>query len=127
MAGPPPDAATAGDLPETAVDGAAFGLPGPLMVQACGHPKRFGVAGAAPDTGGVATAGSDRTAELFVEDLFRQGRVDAGAAAGTSVLTAPLAYKTHVLESADAGFALRRRVFDCGLHPPGGTGSTLGA
>ncbi|HEX2103319.1 MAG TPA: tyrosinase family protein [Solirubrobacteraceae bacterium] len=117
ITGPPP--AASGDLPETAVDGAAYGLPRALIVRACGHPKRFGVAGAAPDTGAVATAGSDRTAELFVEDLFRQGRVDAGGAAGTDVLVAPVAYKTHTLDDTDAGFVLRRRVFDCGLHPPG--------
>jgi Common central domain of tyrosinase/Polyphenol oxidase middle domain len=112
-------AAAAGDeLPRSALAGEGYGLPGALVVQACGQRRRFGVAGAAPDRGAVDVPSGDRAAELFVEDLFRQGRVDVGAAAAPAAVTAPNAYKTHRLAQADSGrLELRRRVFDCGFHP----------
>ena len=74
--------------------------------------RRFGVAGAAPDTGAVVPPSSDRAALLFVEDLVRLGRVE-------SDLGTPMSYKTHELREGESGYELRRRVFDCGLHPPG--------
>jgi hypothetical protein len=106
------------ELPQLALAGTEYGLPGNLLVRGCSQTQRFGVASAATDVGAVAAPSSDRAAALYVEDLLRLGRVDAEIAEG-SALDAPLAYKTHELQEAKHGYELRRRVFDCGLHHPG--------
>ena len=115
-----PDAAAGdadnNDLSRTVIDAAGIGLPRGLVVRACSHTKRLGVAGAALGVGAAGAVGSDRAAALFAEDLFRTGRVDADAAGSTAVLSAPLAYKTHMLEAIDEGYLLRRLRFDCGMH-----------
>ena len=103
-------------LGEMRLEGAGLGLPEGLVVRAAAHPRRLGIAGAAPDVGAAQVADADRAAAVFAEDLFQSGRVDAGAAGDAPVLTAPLAYKTHVLEPAETGHALRRCRFDCGMH-----------
>jgi hypothetical protein len=108
-------AAVQEDLPRMQVP-VGIGLES-LIVDAAGHPKRLGVASAALDTGAVVTPGSETAAQLFIEDLFRQGRVNTEAAAEQGVIAAPLAYKTHELQKVDQGFFLHRKSFDCGLHP----------
>jgi len=102
------------ELPSISLAGQQYGLPPQLLVHGCvqTEARRFGVAGSAPDAGAVVPPSSDRAAELFLEDLVRLGRVE-------SDLASPMSYKTHELREADNGYELRRRVFDCGLHPPG--------
>jgi hypothetical protein len=110
---PPP--AVDMELPQMKVP-VAIGIDS-LVVDAAGQSKRLGVASAALDTGAVVTPGSETAAQLFVEDLFRQGRVDTEAAREENVIEAALAYKTHELQKVEAGYFLHRRSFDCGLHP----------
>jgi hypothetical protein len=92
-----------------------YGLPGALLIDTCSHTRRFSVASAAPDVGAVLTPTSDRAAASFVEDLFRQGRIDTGVVASGGV-AAPLAYKTHALEPREGNrVKIVRRRFDCGV------------
>ncbi len=112
-----------GDLPLQELDGSAYGVRRPLLVHVPAHQRRAGVASAAPGGGAVEPVPAGRAAEGFVEDLMRQGRIEiTEEVAHEGAMTAPLAYKTHVFEPTERGLVLRRRVFDCGLHPPGTLG-----
>ena len=99
-----------------AVPGANYGLNEDLLVPAPAETKQFGVAGAAAETGTVASPSHDRAARAFVEDLFRRGRVDtssAGAVQATGGLRP--AKRTHEIQREERGLVLARRFFDCGL------------
>ena len=85
---------------------------------AASHPKRFAVAGAAPDLGGAESPGHDKAAASFLEDLVRRGRIDFGdhADAEAAVLV-PGARKTHEVDREEGQLVLNRRYFDCGFAP----------
>lgn len=94
----------------------ALGLPADLLVEVPDQPRRFAVAGAAPDVGSLAHPTLERAAATFVEDLLRRGRVDLGAAGERrAALDHPLVAKSHVLRREPDGLVLRRRLFHCGL------------
>jgi hypothetical protein len=103
-------------LTRIALPAADLGLPGDLLVSAASHPKRFAVAGAAPDLGGAESPGHDNAAASFLEDLVRRGRIDFGdhADAEAAVLV-PGARKTHQIDRAEGQLVLNRRYFDCGF------------
>ena len=56
------------------------------------------------------------TAQAFVDDLFRNGRIDdQGLVASTARLTPGRRLRTHKVESVAAGIRLQRVLFDCGI------------
>ena len=96
--------------------GARYGLQGELRCESPAENKRYGVAGAALSLGSVDTPSHDRAAELFIEDLFRRGRIDIGDH-GTAdrTLENPYSRKTHELQESEGALLLTRRHFDCGF------------
>ncbi|MDX6475727.1 MAG: hypothetical protein QOH95_1238 [Gaiellaceae bacterium] len=103
-------------LARIALSAAYLGLPQELLVSAASHPKRFAVAGAAPEGGATDSRSHDVDAASFLEDLVRRGRVDYGdhAVPGAAVL-APRARKTHAVVRDAGQLVLVRRYFDCGF------------
>jgi len=110
--GEPPAAA----VRHVAVPGARFGLSAPMRVQAPADVKRFGVAAAAVDLGSVQAPSVESAVMVFLEDLFRRGRVDARSlASAQNAVQHPYARRTHQLVERDAELRLERRCFDCGF------------
>jgi hypothetical protein len=107
-------AAQAAPLATITVPAARFGLKDDLQLVSASQPKRFAVAGAAPDVGGVEPVDTDTAAQGFFEDLVRRGRVDFGDF-GAPAVEAPDSRKTHVIVREQRRLVLRRRYFDCGF------------
>ncbi|MFL5969207.1 MAG: hypothetical protein ACJ74L_06390 [Gaiellaceae bacterium] len=101
-----------------ALPAAHLGLSEDLLVAAPSHPKRFAVAGAAPDLGAAESPSHDKAASSFLEDLARRGRLafEDDAATAAAVI-APHARKTHEVVRENTQLVLLRRYFDCGLDP----------
>jgi len=102
------------------IPGARFGLTAPMRVQAPTEAKRYSVSSAALDFGTLPTPSVDTSITVFLEDLFRRGRVDVGkSAAAQNAIRHPFARHTHELVERDAQLTLERRCFDCGFdHSP---------
>lgn len=101
---------------EVKVAGARFGLSMPIRLQAPAEMKRFAVGAAAADLGSVPAPNVETTVTIFLEDLFRRGRVDTGAlTAAQDAIRHPFARRTHRLIAKDAELVLQRRCFDCGF------------
>jgi hypothetical protein len=100
--------AVADALPEDEVDGALFGIDGPVTVAVPGEEHRFRVAGAALAAGSVEPASAAAVANGFVEDLVRNGRVSVGEPAADAVRLT-----THTVQPDESGtHRLLRRLFD---------------
>ena len=96
--------------------GARYGLQAELECESPAENKRYGVAGAALSLGSVDTPSHDRAAELFIEDLFRRGRIDIGEHGSPDrTLENPYSRKTHELKEHAGALLLTRRHFDCGF------------
>jgi hypothetical protein len=108
------EAPEAAALSTTTVPAARFGLTEDLQLVSASQPRRFRVAGAAPDIGEVDAVDHDTAAQSFFEDLVRQGRIDFGDFAAPA-LEAPDTRKTHVVVRERRRLVLRRRYFDCGF------------
>jgi hypothetical protein len=103
-------------LTRIALSAANLGLSEDLLVSAASHPKRFAVAGAAPDVGGAESPAHDKAATSFLEDLVRRGRVDFGDHADPeAAVLVPGARKTHQILREERQLVLTRRYFDCGF------------
>jgi hypothetical protein len=103
------------DPPTVTVPGEPYGLPRELTVQAPLEAPRFAVAGAASFTGQLAASAGEDVALAFVEDLFRQGKVDVPAEyrRGFTASAVGTERRTHeVIQNADQGLVLTRRYFD---------------
>jgi hypothetical protein len=101
--------APSGELPHVSIAGASFGLDDDLLVRAPSQPKRFAVAGAAPDMGALPAPASDHAAASFVEDLFRRDRVAVVGRDDQAVQRR----RTHEVHREDDSLKLRRLAFDC--------------
>ncbi|HEY6425049.1 MAG TPA: hypothetical protein VIY28_17775 [Pseudonocardiaceae bacterium] len=100
-------------LPEIRISGEQYGITGSFTVQVPGQPARFRVAGAAPDIGSLEPGNGERVATSFVEDLFRQGRVQVATAMRTAVaLVDEQTVKTHEITEQNGAQRLIRRLFD---------------
>lgn len=113
-----PMPADAERLDVVAVPAAHYGLAQPLLVETASAPRRFAAASAAPDASPVEPPGSETSARSFLDDLFRQGRVDYN---GFGEAHAKLAHshrrlRTHLLVAEGETVRLQRRLFDCGLN-----------
>jgi hypothetical protein len=91
------------------------GAYGELLVHVAAEPRRFSVTGAAPDIGSLPSAGEDRVASAFVEELFRRGRIALEDVEAENLIISPIGLKTHVIRREEEGLALRRRFVDCGF------------
>jgi hypothetical protein len=106
----------------TALAGEPYGLNEPLFVQAAAEPKRFAVAGAAPDMTAAPQISHEAAAAAYVEDVFRRGHVmiDPELRTGREVVR-PSVRATHVLYREEGeDLVLERRLFECGLHEHSG-------
>jgi hypothetical protein len=103
-------------LTRIALPAADAGLSQDLLVSAASQPKRFAVAGAAPDLGGAESPGHDKAAASFLEDLVRRGRIDfSDHADAEAAVLVPGARKTHEVDREEGQLVLNRRYFDCGF------------
>lgn len=117
LAAPVAPAPDGGQQPfRTALVGEPYGLDEQLFVQTASAPKRFAVAGAAPDMGAAPQVSHDHAAAAYVEDIFRRGHVaiDPELRTGLEVIR-PAARATHELRRGEEGLVLERRLFECGL------------
>jgi hypothetical protein len=103
-------------LATVAVPAARIGLAEDLTITTASQPKRFAVAGAAPDIGSVKPVEQDRAAISFLEDLVRRGRIDFGGhETPRAAVVASDRRKTHVVVRERQKLVLRRQFFDCGF------------
>jgi hypothetical protein len=102
---------------QLALPAARYGLAQPLLVQAPAQPHHFAVTSGAPNGSAIQPPNALEAARAFVDDLFRNGRVDdQGLVAPTARLVhGPRRLRTHQLKAEAAGVRLKRRLFDCGL------------
>lgn len=108
-----PAAAMSG-LATCAMDGSAYGLDAPLLVNTASQPRSFAVTAAALTGGSVDPPSATSAAKAFVDDLFRRGQVHYGDAGDPQArLTSFHRLKTHELVPDEQGYRLNRRLFDC--------------
>jgi hypothetical protein len=103
------------ELPRVPLVGAAYGLPGPLLVNAAIQPRRLGAASGLPDSGDIQAPSAEKAADSFVVDLIRRGRIAAADDVVGEAPIAPGSYTTHEIRPADGALELRRTRFDCGF------------
>ncbi|HYR29625.1 MAG TPA: M36 family metallopeptidase, partial [Thermoanaerobaculia bacterium] len=95
---------------------ARYGLRRPLRVVAASEEPRIAAMSSAKSLGPEAPPTSSRSAESFVEDLFRQGRIEVGRFGDPETrIYNPYSRKTHVIEGDGQELKLTRRFFDCGF------------
>lgn len=101
-----------------AIDGKPYGLGDlALIVETPSQPRRFAASAAVNEFAPVQVPSSEVAARGFVEQLFKQGRVDLSDAASEARRIDPLAgLKTHRLVKADGALRLERVLCDCGLN-----------
>jgi hypothetical protein len=112
-----PAVAMAAAPAQLALPGAPYGLAQPLLVQAPAQPHHFAITAGAPDGSSMQPPNAMEAARAFVDDLFRNGRIDDQ---GIIPKTAQLVHgsrrlRTHQLKAETAGVRLERQLFDCGL------------
>ena len=100
-----------------AIDGAHYGLGDrPLIVETPSQPRRFSASAAVNEFMPMQAPSSEAAARGFVEQLFKQGRVDFGNVAADEDRIDPLTgLKTHRLVEANDAVRLERVLCDCGL------------
>jgi hypothetical protein len=101
---------------QIALPGARYGLVQPLLVQAAAQPHHFATAGA-PNGGSIQPPNALEAARAFVDDLFRNGRIDDQnlTAKAARLVHGPRRLRTHRLKAEPNGVRLERRLFDCGV------------
>jgi hypothetical protein len=102
---------------EIAIDGKPYGLGDVAVIVATpSQPRRFAASSVINEFAPVQVPSSEAAARGFVEQLFRQGRVDLGGAVTELDRIDPLAsLKTHRLVKAEGALRLERVLCDCGL------------
>lgn len=100
-----------------ALDGKQYGLGDQaLLVEAPSQPRQFAAHASLTDVAPVQVPSSEVAARGFVEQLFKQGRVDLSGAVGDADRIDPLSgLKTHRLVKANGALQLKRVLCDCGL------------
>jgi hypothetical protein len=101
-----------------ALDGKLYGLGDrALIVETPSQPRRFSATAAVNEFAPAQVPSSEGAARSFVEQLFKQGRVDLSDAVDEADRIDPLAsLKTHRLVKANGALRLERILCDCGLH-----------
>ncbi len=93
--------------------GGQYGISTAFSCRAPGQAARFSVTGAAPDRGSEAPTAGRQVAESFVEDLFRNGKVDVPTRYRTAeTIVDDETTKSHELTDQGGGLQLVRRLFD---------------
>jgi len=87
-----------------------------LIVEAPSQPRKFSVSAAVTDVVPSQVPSSDVAAQGFVDQLFKQGRVDLSGVADEAERIDPLSsLKTHRLVKDNGALQLKRVLCDCGL------------
>jgi hypothetical protein len=117
LAAPPTAAAAAATPTQIALPGARYGLAQPLLVQAPAQPHHFAVTAGAPNGSAIQPPNAMEAARAFVDDLFRNGRIDDQSLVAKTAQLAhgPRRLRTHQLKAETGGIRMERRLFDCGL------------
>lgn len=102
-----------------AMRGGDFGLgEAPLVIQSANQVRQLAVASAAIDFGQAPVPSSEVSARSFIEDLMRNGRLDAGDVNIVELsFLSLIGLKTHALANEGGVLTIKRRFFDCGLCP----------
>lgn len=101
-----------------AIPGAPYGLGDrPLLVETPSQPRRFSAIAAHNEFAPQPAPSSEAAARGFVDQLFRQGRIDFGNVAAEEDRIDPVSsLKTHRLVHSDGAVRLERVLCDCGLR-----------
>ncbi|PPQ27879.1 hypothetical protein CCS01_26075 [Rhodopila globiformis] len=112
-----PVAAVAAPAAQLALPGTRYGLAQPLLVQAPAQPRHFAITSGAPNGSSVQPPNALEAATAFVDDLFRNGRVDDQGlpASNARLVHTRRRLRTHRLKAEAAGVRLERQLFDCGF------------
>jgi hypothetical protein len=87
-----------------------------VHLHVAGERRRLPVTSAAFSEGAVEPPQGERAGHAFLEDLVQLARVDTSRASEVKpAFSAPLGFKTHVLEEGPDGLVLKRLCFDCGV------------
>jgi hypothetical protein len=109
-----PAAAMSG-LATIAMDGSAYGLKEPLLINTASQPRSFAVTSASLTGSALDPPSATSAAKAFVDDLFRRGQVDYREFGDPQArLTSFHRLKTHELLPHEQGCRLSRILFDCG-------------
>jgi hypothetical protein len=114
----PAAAAPAAAAPaQLALPGTRYGLTQPLLVQAPAQPRHFAITSGAPSGSSLQPPNALEAATAFVDDLFRNGRVDDQGLPATNarLVHTRRRLRTHRLKAEAAGVRLERQLFDCGF------------
>jgi hypothetical protein len=113
-AGPSPRARSEPLMP-VALSASHLGLDKSLIVETPSQSRSFVATAAAGDASPIEPASAVTSAQAFVDDLFRGGRVDYGDTSGPEHrMVHGRRLRTHRLISEARGVRLERRLFDCG-------------
>jgi hypothetical protein len=103
-------------LAPTALTAFQYGLDKPLRVYTPSQSRTFLATSAAADASPIEPASAVTAARAFLDDLFRQGRVDYnGIGRAESRLEQGRRLRTHHLVEEQGTIRLERRLFDCGI------------
>jgi hypothetical protein len=106
---------TAAEAMPILIEADQYGLDVPFGVEASSSPRAYAASSASPEGWALSPASSQTSAQSFMADIMRRGRVDFGDCK-ISQLHIERLFTTHKLV-ADGGVALlHRKCFDCGLH-----------
>jgi len=111
-----PTRTTMEPLAVAALTASHYGLDKPLLVETPSHPRSFVATSAAPDASPIEPDSAVTAARAFVDDLFRQGRVDYNQVGRPEArLEQGRRLRTHRLVEESGAIRLERLLFDCGL------------
>lgn len=112
-----PAAAMTAAPAQLALPGVRYGLAQPLLVQAPAQPHHFAITAGAPNGSSIQPPNAMEAARAFVDDLFRNGRIDDQSLVAKTVqlVHGKRRLRTHQLKAEAAGVRLERRLFNCGL------------
>jgi len=103
-------------LDSVALTASQYGLDKPLLVQTPSQSRAFLATSAAPDASPIEPDSAVTAARAFVDDLFRQGRVDYNKVGRPEMrLEQRRRLRTHRLVEESSVVRLERLLFDCGL------------
>ncbi len=106
---------TAAEAMPILIEADQYGLDRPFGVEASSSPRAYAASSASPEGWALNPASSQTSAQSFMADIMRRGRVDFGDWKVPQLHLERL-FTTHKLV-ADGGVALlHRKCFDCGLH-----------
>jgi hypothetical protein len=103
-------------LARVAVTATHYGLDRPLIVESASQARAFLATSAAPNASQIRPANAVTSAQAFVDDLFRRGRVDYGKVGRPEArIEHGRRLRSHRLVPSGNAIHLERVLFDCGF------------